>query len=304
MINFALPGLYEHFDINRILIMLRKKYPECFYENIQITAFYGNFQFCIWDGGRIFSNYKCTPIEQIKEIQNFYNTENNIPMRFIYTNNQIDTTQQLQDKYCNIVTSICQNELNEIVINSNILEEYLRKNYPKYKYISSTTKCLINKEKASNELNNNYFKVCLDYNLNHNIEFLKNLSDDQKDKVELLINPICGANCPTRKEHYKLNSLYSLNYGRTYNLFSCYAPKMPALYPYDLKVRNEISIENILTTYKDIGITNFKIEGRTFSSLSYIEYLLKYLVKSKYQLFILQMFNIELNKINTNIKLI
>ena len=303
MINFALPGLYEHFDVNRILIMLQKKYPECFYEDIKITAFYGNFQFCIWDSGRTFTSYKCTPIEQIKEIQSFYNVENKIPMRFIYTNNQISTKEQLQDKYCNIITSICQNELNEIVVNSNILEEYLRENYPQYKYISSTTKCLSNKEKAMGELNCNYFKVCLDYNLNHNIDFLKNLSDDQKDKVELLINPVCGAGCPTRKEHYKLNSLFSLNYGKTYHLPICYAKKA-ALYPYDLKIRNEISIDDILTTYKDINITNFKIEGRTFSTLAYIEYILKYLVKVKYQLFILQMFHIELNKINNNIKLI
>jgi len=48
-----------------------------------------------------------------------------------------------------MVTEICENELNEIVINSPILEDYLRDKYPKYKFISSTTKCLTDINLAS-----------------------------------------------------------------------------------------------------------------------------------------------------------
>jgi hypothetical protein len=67
-IGFAIPGLYENFKINKIFIDFKKNYPECFYEDIKIDAVFGNFQFCIWDGGRIFDKYVHATIEQVKEI--------------------------------------------------------------------------------------------------------------------------------------------------------------------------------------------------------------------------------------------
>ena len=54
MINFALPGFYEHLNLNLKLLQLIENSPYCFYDNIKINAIYGNFPFCIFDGGRIF----------------------------------------------------------------------------------------------------------------------------------------------------------------------------------------------------------------------------------------------------------
>ena len=48
MINFNLPGMYEHFNLNSRLINDMKKNPEIFYPDIKIESFYGNFQFCIF----------------------------------------------------------------------------------------------------------------------------------------------------------------------------------------------------------------------------------------------------------------
>jgi hypothetical protein len=56
MINFALPGMYELKKLNSKLLLIKNNYPECFLENLSINAFYGNFQYCSWDGGRIFTN--------------------------------------------------------------------------------------------------------------------------------------------------------------------------------------------------------------------------------------------------------
>lgn len=285
-IGFAIPGLYENFEINKILINIKKQYPECFY-NINIDAIYGNFQFCIWDGGRIFTNPKHATLEQIQNIKEFINDENHLPLRFIYTNNQLKS-KHLSDRFCNLVTELCEDELNEIVVNSPIMEDYIRTNYPKYKIISSTTKCLKNQDLANQELeNDNYFRVCIDYNLNHNIEFLNNLSEIQKEKVEILVNPICGANCQNREKHYKLNSLFSLTYGKKYKLDSCNIPGK-ITYPFSKKIRNEILINDILTTYIDIGISHYKIEGRTFAPLLHLQNCVKYLVKPEYQFFIIE----------------
>ena len=69
--------------------------------------------------------------------------------------------------------------------------------------------------------NDDYIFTCLDYNLNHNWNFLMSLSDSEKRKTEFLVNPICAPGCPQRKEHYRLNSLFSLSYGAKYSMKSC-----------------------------------------------------------------------------------
>ena len=58
--------LYYNFN------MKEKRY---FYDNVNIYTVYGNFQFCIWDGGRIFFNYTQTSKEEMDFIINTYNKE-------------------------------------------------------------------------------------------------------------------------------------------------------------------------------------------------------------------------------------
>ena len=283
-VGFAIPGLYENFKINKLFIEFQKENPECFYEDIKIDAVFGNFQFCIWDGGRIFDFYQHATIEQVQNIQHFFNDENNIPIRFVYTNNQLKE-KDLNNRFCNLVTEICENELNEIVINSPLLEDYLRNKFPKYKFISSTTKCLKKQDNAKEELNKeDYYKVCLDYNLNHNLNFLQTLNQEEKEKVEFLVNPICGANCKNRKKHYKLNSIFSLTYGKQYRLDNCAIPGH-SVYPFDPNKRNELLIDDILNIYKPMGFYSYKIEGRTFNPLLHLENCIKYFIKPEYYLF-------------------
>ena len=101
MIKFALPGLYEHFTINQALILLKREKPEMFKE-WDIGAVYGNFQFCIWDGGRIFGSYNQACLEEVEYISSFYNKVQ-VPMRFVYTNPVLQE-EHLYDKFSNLVT--------------------------------------------------------------------------------------------------------------------------------------------------------------------------------------------------------
>lgn len=285
-IGLAIPCVYENFFINKYLILLMQHSPEYFYENIKIDAIFGNFPYCIWDGGRKAINYTYATIEEIKQICLFYNNYD-IPIRFIYTNNQIQK-EHLDNRFCNLVTSICENNLNEIVINSPILEEYIRKTYPSYKIISSTTKCLTDKTLVLNELNKeDYYRVCLDYNLNYDIDFLNNLNEQQKNKVELLANALCGINCTNRINHYKLNSLSALHYGKNYELDYCNLINRHHLYPCESQLSSMINIQQILTTYKNIGIKHFKLEGRLNTPIVHILNIIRYLVKPEYQLYII-----------------
>lgn len=284
--GYALNGMYSHYEINKILFKVKELHPECFYDDFYIDAVFGNFQFCIWDGGRIFPTYKHATLEDIEAIKKYYNTDLNIPIRFIYTNTKIEE-KHLYDRFCNQVTEICEDEKNEIVVNSPYLEEYLRKTYPKYKFISSTTKCILDKEKTKNLLNNqDYYLICLDYNLNYNIEFLKTLSQLQKDKCEFLVNAICGAGCQNRKKHYDLNSIFSLSYGKKYSLSFCNIT-VENLYPLEKDTRNRLTYNMIKNIYVPLGFKHFKLEGRTFNNLSYICSCIDYMVKPEYQTFII-----------------
>jgi hypothetical protein len=63
--------------------------------------------------------------------------------------------------------------------------------YPNYRYISSTTKCLLNDNEIKDELNEFYLTV-LDFRKNKNFKLLEELN---KDKVEILLNPYCELGC-------------------------------------------------------------------------------------------------------------
>ena len=56
------------------------------------------------------------------------------------------------------------------------MENYIRENYPKYKIISSTTKRILGHDAFLEELNKDYYQVCLDYDLNHDMELLNHPS--------------------------------------------------------------------------------------------------------------------------------
>ena len=130
MQNFIVPGLYENYRINILFFDYLSQHPEYFIPNLNISAIYGNFPFCTWDGGRAYINNRHhSTVEEIQKLQKIYNYDFGIPMRFIFTNKLIEE-QDCYDRFNNLVLSICNNGINEIVVNSPILEQYLRENYP------------------------------------------------------------------------------------------------------------------------------------------------------------------------------
>lgn len=286
MINFAVPGLDKHFHVFTHMLDIKKEHPEYFYDNINFNAFYGNFQYCIWDGGRVFSKYNHITSDDVYNIKEYLN-KNHIPLRLIFTNPIIEK-KHLDDRFCNLVSEICESNMNEIVINSPILEEYLRKNYPKYNFISSTTKCN-NKNDSLNELTENYKYICLDYNLNKNYNFLESIPIELRNKVEFLVNAICPPGCPNRKDHYRLNGYSHLNLAKMYNI-DCGIQENTLAYS-TITYRNNISIEDINNYYLKNSYINFKLEGRSLKSLEVIENFARYFIKPEHQLHFISYFD-------------
>ena len=288
MVKYIIPGFYEHADINLKLIDLMKTNPEIFNDNTEIHASYGNFQHCIFDGGRIFPDLVQASKEVVDNIILDYN-KRGIKVRYVFTNNQLKETDYY-DRFANIILEEGNNGMNEIVIADSGLENYIREHYNNYNFISSTTKCLTNPQDLKKELDkDNYYMVCLDYNLNHNKKLLESLSNEQKNKCEFLVNAICVSGCPNRKEHYRLNSISNLQYGRKYQMEECNI-RYSGIHPKVLSQPNNITVNEIYNYYEPLGFSYFKIEGRTWSDMDLILTYANFMVKPDQQLYFISLF--------------
>ena len=72
----------------------------------------------IWNGGTVNQGYQPS-LEKIKEIIDFY-YGNNIEIALTLTNPLL-TKEDLYDRYCNKIVSLCENENNSILVSSSIL---------------------------------------------------------------------------------------------------------------------------------------------------------------------------------------
>lgn len=284
MICFNLPGLYEHSFLNEFILDLFLNHKEYFKDNITISSIYGNFQYCIWDGGRNFLRYnQCTrqDIEQIRDMYDFFN----VPMRFIFTNPVLEE-KHLHDRFCNLILKLCDGKNNEVVVNSPLMENYIRENYPNYKIVSSTTKRLTNPDDFLEELNKDYYQICLDYDLNHNKELLNSIPKELRKKCEFLVNAICRPECPIRKWHYSQNGLTHLTYLKhKYNVNGsgkCSISNKEITDPDIMFTGNNLTFEE-MEEYDKLGYHYFKLEGRTLSSAEILAMYLYYLIKPEYQ---------------------
>lgn len=299
MIDFILPGMYEHYNLNFSFLRLMHDHPEFFRPDVRVSAVYGNFQFNIFDGGRIFYNYRHTTKEEIEYVVDVYNNEFNVPVRQVFTNTQLKP-EDYANRFGNLCLALCENPLNELVINDDNFAKYVHQNYPNYSFVSSTTKCLNNPKLLMEELQKPQYKmVCLDYNLNKNKKMLESLPEELRDKCEFLVNAICPPGCPSRKEHYRLNSLFSLTYGKAYHVDNC-PIRTNTIHPNTINANNTIRPEEIYDYYVPNGYHLFKIEGRTLSTVENAINYVRYMVNPEYQWYVL----LTLLPDNSNMKLL
>lgn len=272
-INFYLPDFYDKYELNIVICDMLQLCPQYFYDNIKIGAVYGCFPNSIWNGGRVVLGGATK--EEIEFIVVEFNRRG-IPIRYTFTNTLLEK-KHLYDTFCNICLEAGNNGMNEVIINSSILEAYIRKFYPKYKFISSTTKCLAATEKVEEELKKDYRLIVLDNSFN-NAEKLWNLP--QKERYEVVVNSYCRDSCPNRIKHYKEISQAQLEF-RSSHFAPCPYIKQPQ--EVQMKKRGFITREQIYGAYKEAGFRHFKIDGRAFSNEKVLESYLYYLVKPEYQ---------------------
>lgn len=281
-INFSIGGLFEKFDFFKKFLGIYNEDRDKFNENFSINSLFGSVK-CIWNGGRIINDYwDINPgIVAKYMIDNFPEIECRLTFTNIFINKK-----DLEDEVGNKLLNLFNSKNNGIIIYSELLENYIRNNYPNYKMISSITKCLT-KEQTIRELQKDYSLIVLNTNYIIEEEFLEKLPN--KHKVEILVNDACQKICPKRLEHYKSYSLNQKN--NTYSKI-CNCESSGPLY--ELKDGELFVSNDKIKKYIEMGFTNFKIQGRTNYEYDLLETLVYYLVKPEYTLEIREKFMLNL----------
>ena len=309
--HYHLPGLFEFYELYKVFLPLFRKHREYFYDWCDIGSVYGAPADCIWGGGR--AGFGDDDAKKVLDLMKEYR----ISARLTFSNSLL-REEHLLDKKCNAlcklfeengdtqsesvsnknmqdksIKNIQENNVqpkviqNGVIVHSDLLLDYLKKNYPSLYFVSSTTKVLTDFQQFSNEVKRKEFRyVVPDFRLNKSFDQLNTLTQTEKDKVEFLCNECCWFGCKDRKRCYETVSRKNL--GENCPEHHCAAPNAEEGYRFSKAMENPgfISVEDIQNIYLPMGFSNFKIEGRGLGSALVLEFLLYYMVKPEYQIHI------------------
>lgn len=277
-LNFYLPEFFYKFNLNSQFVLLQNNKPEVFRDGAVIAGVYGCFPTSIWNAGRCMSGY-CSK-ENMMNTSKFYN-DNGVAIRYTFTNQLIEE-KHLQDTFCNLALEVNHNEMNDVIVYSELLEKYIRENYPKYGIISSTTKRILDEDALLEELEKGYKLVVIDYNYNNTDLLFESPIVDHAGDIELLVNAYCRDKCTIRCDHYKALSEQQINYLETTDFPMC-SNVGEDFYTVMKNRKSFIKVEDLYGGYTDAGYRHFKIEGRTNNNFDVLESYIYYLIKPEYQ---------------------
>lgn len=278
---YHLPGLFEFYELYRVFLPIFREHREYFYDWCDIGSIYGAPADCIWGGGRAGFGEQ-DPQEVLALMQEY-----GISARLTFSNSRLKK-EHLADRKCNALCRLFEtdeNKENGIIIYSDLLLDYIKRKYPGFYFVSSTTKVLTEFKQFENEINREDFRyVVSDFRLNKAFDKLQMLSEHKKDKVEFLCNECCWFGCSDRKNCYEAVSRKNL--GENGPEHHCSAPDADGGYRFSKAMENPgfIGIKDIKKIYMPMGFSNFKIEGRGLGSALILEFILYYMTKPEYQL--------------------
>lgn len=270
--HLYVPDFYANAALYMMLADFMEHIPQWFYDDFRISAAYGSFPNCIWNGGRVtFDRITRTTMDQVIQELN----KRGIAVRYTFTNPLLEE-KHLGDTFGNICLEAANNGMNEVLVNTPVIEDYVRKNYPDYKIISSTTKCLRTLDAVKEELEKDYYLVVLDSFLNTDDRIF---SLEKRDKLELLLDHGCMLNCPRSKEHYIELGRSQLTF--TDSTFSC--PTVSKTFEEVMQNPHSISRELLTEKFVPGGFRHFKLDGRVFKPEKLVDSLLYYMVKPEFR---------------------
>lgn len=277
---YHLPGLFEFYELYRAFLPLFREHREYFYDWCDLGSIYGAPADCLWGGGRV--GFGENDPEEALALMREYG----ISARLTFSNSLL-REEHLSDKKCNRLCAMFNTgsePQNGVVVHSDLLLDYLKKEYPNLYFVSSTTKVLTDFQQLKAETQREDFRyVVPDFRLNKAFDALNTLTEAQKDKVEFLCNECCWFGCKDRKKCYETVSRKNLGENAGHQ---CSAPDGDQGYRFSKAMTSPsfIGIDDIQKVYLPMGFSHFKIEGRGLGSALILEFLLYYMTKPEYQL--------------------
>ena len=278
---YHLPGLFEFYELYRVFLPLFREHREYFYDWCDIGSIYGAPADCLWGGGRVgFGEARAEDAAKLTR-------EYGVSARLTFSNSLL-REEHLSDKKCNALCALFEKNgaaRSGVILCSDLLLDYIQKQYPGFYFVSSTTKVLTEFSRFERELNRPEFRyVVPDFRLNKAHGQLNGLTENQKRKVEFLCNECCWYACPDRKACYE--NVSRKNLGENCPEHVCVSPWAARGYRFSDAMKNPgfIGLEDIQKVYMPSGFSHFKIEGRSLGSAMILEFLLYYMTKPEYQL--------------------
>jgi collagenase-like PrtC family protease len=242
-----------------------------------------------WNSGRLSgSTFKARDIDE--KIQPY--RELGIGVFFTFSNHLLEK-KDLDDVTGNYMLErlVSLEGENGVIIASDLLSDYVRERFPDLRQVASVVKVTVEKGKGRPEyyaeLAKRYdrFVVHPDDNFNPGL-----LSKLDPHKAEILVNEPCLVNCANRTTHYDLISKTGLDLQNVLNQqalddFTCDACES---IPFDRQLadgrlrRNlNMSFAEIKAVY-DLGVRNFKLQGRNYGHALFLYDLTRYLLEPDY----------------------
>ncbi|GBR73266.1 hypothetical protein NO1_0678 [Candidatus Termititenax aidoneus] len=269
-LQFSIAGGLSIHKSTLAFILAREQHSEWFYPEMEVASVYDCFPGFIWNGGRIYSQSVMSAEQMIQRV-NFFNNRN-IGVNFTFTNCAL-TAKHLCDPLGNWALEKFVKPINAIVINSPILEEYIRQNYPQCKMISSVTKVIRDIDRLLADTLK-YDAVVVAPEFNHDWQALSKLP---VDKIVILVNEGCAPYCSDKLKHYKMYSEAILGLA-TKESIKYFCP--------DGRKGNKtiLSRKQLLVLAEKLKIKHFKLNGRDATTLeTLLGYYKEYFVLPEFQ---------------------
>lgn len=288
-INISVGGFHEKQEILISILDYFNKYSHHKYNDTVIDRYFDCFPQLKWAGGRTVDRNREFNFNYAEETVRYFN-KIGVGLFATFTNKFIDKGD-LQDEHCNNVLELLSGgEENGVVVNSEILEHYIKENYPSINILLSVTKFYPkNEEKLHDAIKNGHSIVVLPPEYNTNYSFLDKIC--YPDKLEVIINETCIAGCKLKELHYDLISIENrYNDERKNNIFICS----------NSSFQDERYLNLLLTRYDILylhhryNINRYKFSGRGLSDRVYLLFLCYYLVKPNFKEHFLNHFNLSL----------
>ena len=276
-IYFSIPGWHCYYKLYNSINTIRKRYPFIFVKGIKIDAIYDCPPSCIWNGGSFTFGQTLTK-NQLIDICTFYKNILKVPIRLTFTN-PVLTESDLKDRYGNMIAETVRLfEGNEALVSTDLMANYLSRQYPNLKLIRS----IIGTKDAPYSENTLFKRTVLARRENNNFNLLHNIPETHRGNIEILCNEVCIPNCPYTYEHYANHGLDQLHYctdskGCKMTQICRDFRALNIQYRY-----NHLDLDDIFLTYLPLGYKHFKFSPR-FDESFFIEEFARFFIREEYQ---------------------